>query len=234
MVFALGPLRLTGWRAAVAMAVVIALLVALIRYIAPAHPTGESRWDSIRNNWPISVSTLLWVVFSVYWSIAARNASAAKSAESSGSRQFHLLLLNGSLLLLLIPVPGLRARFLPDSPAVIAIGLTVQSAFLALALVARQHLGRNWSGDVTVKVDHALVRSGPYRRIRHPIYTAMIGMYLGTALVSGQTHALLAVAIIVAAYWRKIGLEETALRGEFGTAFDEYRRESWALFPGIW
>jgi protein-S-isoprenylcysteine O-methyltransferase Ste14 len=180
------------------------------------------------------VSVVLWLVFSVYWGIAAKNASTVKSAESAKSRQFHMLLLNGSLILLLIPVWGLQGRFLPTAPALPLIGLAIQIAFLCFAIWARRHLGRNWSGEVTVKVDHQLVRNGPYRLVRHPIYTAMIGMYVGSAIVSGQIHALIAVAIVTAAYWRKIGLEKDALRGVFGTEYDEYRRHSWAVIPPIW
>jgi protein-S-isoprenylcysteine O-methyltransferase Ste14 len=102
-----------------------------------------------------------------------------------------------------------------------------------LAFSARRHLGRHWSHAVTEKVDHELVRSGPYRWVRHPIYTAMLGMYLGTALVSGELHALIAVAIVIAAYVRKIRLEERLLERVFGADFREYRRHSRALIPGV-
>jgi protein-S-isoprenylcysteine O-methyltransferase Ste14 len=94
-------------------------------------------------------------------------------------------------------------------------------------------LGRHWSGAVTAKVDHELVRSGPYRRIRHPIYTGVIGMYVGNTLVSGRLQGLLAIAMVAMAYARKIRLEERNLKGVFGPAFDDYRRESWALIPGL-
>jgi protein-S-isoprenylcysteine O-methyltransferase Ste14 len=65
------------------------------------------------------------------------------------------------------------------------------------------------------------------------MYTAMLGMFLGTALIWGQWHALLGLLVGVAAYWRKIRLEEPRLRERFGAAYDEYQRESWALIPGL-
>ena len=68
-------------------------------------------------------------------------------------------------------------------------------------------------------------------RARHPIYTAMIGMFVGSAIAIGEWHAVLGVALIVIAYVRKIPLEEQSLRGVFGPAYDEYRRSSWALIP---
>ena len=61
----------------------------------------------------------------------------------------------------------------------------------------------------------------------------MLGMFLGTALVSGELHALLGLLVIGVAYWRKVRLEEQHLRGVFGEAYDEYRRKSWALIPGV-
>jgi isoprenylcysteine carboxyl methyltransferase (ICMT) family protein YpbQ len=95
-------------------------------------------------------------------------------------------------------------------------------------------LGRNWSGAVTIKVDHQLIRTGPYRLVRHPIYTAMFGMFLGTAIVGGELHGLLALLICTIAYWRKTRMEERGLRDVFGQAYDDYRRTSWAFIPWLW
>ena len=78
-----------------------------------------------------------------------------------------------------------------------------------------------------------LIRSGPYRFVRHPIYTAWLGMFAGTAIVSGQMHALLGFAMAAFAYWRKIRLEEANLRNAFGPEYDAYRRETWALVPWL-
>lgn len=100
-----------------------------------------------------------------------------------------------------------------------------------MAVWARRHLGRNWSAEVRIAVDHQLIRTGPYRFLRHPIYTAMLGMFLGTAIASGQYHALLALALLFLAYLRKTRLEEKILRQTFGAQYDAYRRDTWALVP---
>ncbi|HEX3555254.1 MAG TPA: isoprenylcysteine carboxylmethyltransferase family protein [Thermoanaerobaculia bacterium] len=215
----LGGLTLTGPWACVVLLVLLGSIAALLVYVKP----------SLR----MLLSAALWILFIVYWSVAARNAASAKSSESQASRKRHQLLLNGSLLLLFLPVPGLRQRYLPDASFLVPLGLALQAGSLLLAVWARRHLGRNWSGAVTIKEDHELVRSGPYRLIRHPIYSAMFGMYLGTAVVSGEIHALLALAIVTVAYWRKIRLEEQTLREAFGTNYDDYRRGTWALIPGV-
>jgi protein-S-isoprenylcysteine O-methyltransferase Ste14 len=182
---------------------------------------------------PLWVSASLWVAFFIYWGAAAANASAVKESESGSSRSLHANLLNLALLLLFVRVPGLKGRWLPMALGWVLAGWALQAAGFLLAAWARRHLGRHWSGAITQKVDHELVRSGPYRRVRHPIYSAMLAMYLGPAMVSGEWHGLVAVAIVALAYVRKIRLEERHLNGVFGPAYESYRRESWAIVPGL-
>jgi len=180
------------------------------------------------------ISILMFVAFSIYWEQVGKKASAAKTAESSSSRGFHLVLVSIAQILVLVPVRGLRTRFLPESTALVVIALVLEAAFFSLAIWARQYLGRHWSAEVTTKVDHELIRSGPYRVVRHPIYSGMLGVYLSVALVSGEIHGLAGVAIAFIAYWRKSRMEEAYLRGLFGPAYDEYRSETWAVIPGVW
>lgn len=179
-------------------------------------------------------SLALWVIFSVYWSIAAKDSAATRTSESWWSRQFHLIVVNVALAVLVLPVPGLTMRFLPQSRAIVVAGLAIQAAFLLLAVWARRHLGSNWSGEVRIAAGHQLVRTGPYRWVRHPIYTALLGMYCGTALVSGQIHALVALGMVIVAYCRKISMEEKALRNTFGAEHEIYRQETWAWIPGVY
>jgi protein-S-isoprenylcysteine O-methyltransferase Ste14 len=175
----------------------------------------------------------LIVLFSVYWSIASKSSAPALSSESRLSRQIHVIALNLSVLVLILPVPGLARRFLPAGLLLQAIGLVLETAGILFAIWARRHLGANWSGEVRVATGHQLIRSGPYARIRHPIYTGVLAMYAGTMLVSGELHALLAVAIITLLYLRKLGQEEKILSTAFGPDYAVYRRDSWALIPPL-
>ena len=198
-----------------------------LKFGAPAPP---------KVNWPLMASVLGFVAFQIYWLAAATDAPA-KSVESAGSRRVHEVLLNIAYVLLLLPAilpmatPVAQLRFLPASPVWAGLGLVLQAVFFGLAIWARRSLGRNWSGRIEIKVEHQLVRSGPYRMLRHPIYTAILGMAVGMALVIGKWVSLCAVAIIVFAYIRKIRLEESALREGFGPQYDEYRRATWGFIP---
>jgi protein-S-isoprenylcysteine O-methyltransferase Ste14 len=183
---------------------------------------------------PILASLGLWVVFSVYWSVASKDKAPTRTGESILSRQVHVIIVNAALLILLFPIPGLTRRFLPDTESLHAAGLLIQAAFIGLAVWARHHLGSNWSGEVRIARGHELVRSGPYGYVRHPIYTALVGMYIGTAIVSGQIHALVALVITLLAYWRKIRLEERALAGAFPGDHERYCSETWAWIPGVY
>jgi protein-S-isoprenylcysteine O-methyltransferase Ste14 len=182
---------------------------------------------------PLLVCFAEWSFFILYWSAAAKNSSPVKVSESRKSRRVHELLLNTALLLAVLPIPGLRGRFLPDTSLYVWAGLSVQTFAGALGIWARRALDSHWSGEITIKVDHRLIRTGPYRLVRHPIYTAWLGMFAGTAIVSGQVHALLGFAMAAIAYWRKIRLEETNLMNAFGAEYEAFRRDTWRLVPWV-
>jgi protein-S-isoprenylcysteine O-methyltransferase Ste14 len=120
-------------------------------------------------------------------------------------------------------------------PAVLAprfaIGLALTILGLGFAVWARVHLGRFWSGMVTLKKDHELIRSGPYAFVRHPIYTGLLTAAAGTALARGTLAALLALGLIGVACWLKIRAEEKLLTNHFGDAYRDYRRQVAALIP---
>lgn len=179
-------------------------------------------------------SLALWIVFTVYWSIEARNRLPDARAERTASTALHQVMLNVALLLLFVPVPGLNGYFLPDRwRFTIVLGVAIQIASGALAVWARRHLGHNWAAEVRVGVGHELIQSGPYRRLRHPIYTGMLGMFVGTAIASSRYHALLGIALLIIAYLRKTRLEEEILSQTFGDTYREYRRTSWRLVPPV-
>jgi protein-S-isoprenylcysteine O-methyltransferase Ste14 len=214
-----GRVKLRGPWAILTLLVVLSLFVALVVYSRPRVS--------------ILVSAAVWFLLDVYWSFAEVKRTAAKTRESSKSRQVHGLLTTASLMLLFVPVPGLTRQFVPDTLAMAIVGLGIQVGFALFYFWGRLHLGRWWSGQITIMNDHQLIQTGPYRLLRHPMYTGMLGMCVGTAIVSGQYHALLGIALVVLAYARKIRIEERVLRAEFGPAYESYRRNRAALIPWL-
>jgi protein-S-isoprenylcysteine O-methyltransferase Ste14 len=176
----------------------------------------------------------IWFLFFAYWTVASRNTAPTKTAESPLSAYFHQAVLALALVLLFWPAPGLEGWFLPQRfHFLVALGVVVQAAFALLGIWARRHLGRNWSGEVRIGEDHELVRTGPYRIVRHPIYTAMLGMFLGTAIASSQYHALVGLAVMIVAYLRKTHLEDQILHQTFGAEYDAYQKTTRALVPFV-
>jgi protein-S-isoprenylcysteine O-methyltransferase Ste14 len=110
-------------------------------------------------------------------------------------------------------------------------GVAMLLAGLAFSVWARRWLGRNWSGIVTLKQDHELVRGGPYRFARHPIYTGILVGFAGSALARNEWRGVLAVVIGYAALWRKLKLEERWMIERFGDAYRKFQAEVPALIP---
>jgi protein-S-isoprenylcysteine O-methyltransferase Ste14 len=103
----------------------------------------------------------------------------------------------------------------------------------AIAIWARIILGQNWSARVTLKVGHELIRSGPYRYVRHPIYTGMLLAMIGTAMVAGEWRGAAAVALSIIAFCLKAQREEQFMVTEFGETYHEYRSQTGFLVPGL-
>jgi protein-S-isoprenylcysteine O-methyltransferase Ste14 len=178
----------------------------------------------------------LWIAWTIYWFVAARSAKEDRRQESPASRAGHIVPLGLAALLLWLPtLPGgfLCGRFLPAGPATFYTGVAVLAFGLGFSIWARRVLGRNWSGIVTVKQDHELMRSGPYRWVRHPIYTGLLIAFAGTAISRGEWRGVLAVLIVFAALWRKLQLEERWMIETFGDAYLRYRAEVRALIPFV-
>jgi len=134
----------------------------------------------------------LWTLFALAWLVAASAAKRTLWRETIRSGLTHRLPLFATFALLgarrALP-PLLRLRLLPHSTALDALAIALTAAGVLFAIWARFHLGRNWSAAVTVKQDHALVTSGPYRFVRHPIYTGMLLAILGTAIARASCAA---------------------------------------------
>jgi len=166
----------------------------------------------------------------------ARGGKAIAERESSFSRLSHYLPLAIAILLLAaphVPLGPLNKRFAPLSLGLVQLGAALTFAGIAFAIWARVWIAGNWSSDVTLKRDHELIVNGPYAFVRHPIYTGILLALSGTALAVGEWRAALAVVLAAAAFWRKLGIEETVMRRQFGEAYARYAERVPALIPFV-
>jgi len=176
-------------------------------------------------NW-FWINAGLWIAWVAYWTISARFTARTKSRETFLLRLTHL----GPLAI---------AFFLifrdPDSPLLwgrvyhsdgARIGGTILTALgLLFALWARVHLGKYWSGQITLKQGHELIRTGPYRLARHPIYSGFILAALGSAITATTGDAFLGFAILAVTVLVKIHREEKVLTAEFGDTYRQFKTE---------
>jgi protein-S-isoprenylcysteine O-methyltransferase Ste14 len=125
----------------------------------------------------ILISIVLLVLFSLYWKSPPKTQRTPRRNNRAPRAAFISLWSLRRSFCSAFRSPAF-ARFLPNATAL--IGLVIEAAFFLQAVWARQLLGRNWSGAVAIKVDQALIRSGPYNFVRHPIYSGMLGAYLGS------------------------------------------------------
>lgn len=189
---------------------------------------------------PTFVVALSWLWFVVigYWFWSARGVKSPVRTESLLRRLtlYVLPLIVAALLL----GPGkwfgsspLREQFVSHSTVVESLGLALCILGAAVTCYARHTLGRNWSGTVQLKENHELIEHGPYRIVRHPIYTGFLLLFLGNAIMVGDWRGLLAVTIVFVSFWRKLKREELWLAQHFGARYAEYSSHTKALIPGL-
>lgn len=170
---------------------------------------------------------IAWLVFWVIWLVAAFGAKKGKG----GARQIPLRGFAAVAVILLFRV--FRGGSLEvHSLALGVIGVVVFSTGIALAIWARIYLGRNWGMPASQKDDPELVTSGPYRFVRHPIYSGILLGVLGTALATNLLGVII-FAILAAYFYYSASVEEKNLTATFPTTYPAYRSATKMLVPFV-
>jgi protein-S-isoprenylcysteine O-methyltransferase Ste14 len=182
----------------------------------------------------LHLATVAWLVILVYWFISAQKLKSVKQREPRGERLIQIAFMAAAYILMFndqMSRGWLGIRFVEASPSIGKLGVALTVAGIAFAIWARWHLGENWSATVTLKKGHELINTGPYRRIRHPIYTGMLLAFVGTALALGEYRALISVGIVLVAFYAKAKKEERFLAQEFGEKFREHSHRTGMFLP---
>jgi protein-S-isoprenylcysteine O-methyltransferase Ste14 len=179
----------------------------------------------------------LWVVWFVIWTTAAFFAKRTQRREPLGVMLWERVPVVVGFLMLVMPhrLPAmLTQRFMPERPGLAVAALALVVAGMLFAYWARLHLGRNWSGEVVVKVGHTLITDGPYRWVRHPIYSGMTAALVGTALATGAPYGFIGMALLLFGFLVRVRLEEALMRETFPADYDDYARHTARLIPGVY
>lgn len=178
----------------------------------------------------------LWVVWGIVWLLWAMRVKPTQQRESVSSRLSYTVVTAAGFWVIFagdVPQGWLRIRLWHANLWTEVLGVAITAAGLAFAIWARFYLGTNWSGAVTVKVDHQLVRSGPYRWVRHPIYFGMILAMAGTAMERRQVRGIIAVLLLYVGFKIKSKIEERTMIATFGTQYDDYSRTTGGILPKL-
>lgn len=183
-----------------------------------------------------NVLTWCWWAFLIIWVVTAIRTKRTRIAESFLDQlTYRVITVIGGLLIFDSGIRGgvLATPIIPWTPLLYDIGVALTALGILFACWARFHLGRNWSGNVTIKTDHELIRTGPYARIRHPIYTGILLAIFGTGMATDAWRCVIGFAFVLLGFWLKARREETVLEKEFGPKFAEHLRLTGMFLPRI-
>ncbi|HEY5105317.1 MAG TPA: isoprenylcysteine carboxylmethyltransferase family protein [Caulobacteraceae bacterium] len=192
----------------------------------------------------------VWIAWVLSWYVAALWASRAAARPKPSLREFHRVLATLGIVLLLwvasrpggvgwwipasVPLSGLSKAVADEPTGLQAVLLAATVASFGFCWWARLHMGRLWSGFITVKAEHRIVDTGPFRLVRHPIYAGLMGAAVAMALLKLSPLAGIAALLVIVGFSITARLEERFLREELGAdVYDPYRRRTAMLVPGL-
>lgn len=170
-----------------------------------------------------------WVAFWLYWVAASVGVKTGRTrwTRFAGDRVAIII-----IVLLLLRLRVLKSHTVTHNPRLEGVGLAVFLLGLALAIWARLYLGRNWGMPMSEKADPELVTTGPYRTIRHPIYSGIILAMVGTT-IAVSLYWLIAVLLLGGYFLYSAVMEERYMAQRLPDAYPEYKRSTKMLIPFI-
>ncbi len=193
------------------------------------------------NRMPFSIYTAIsytcWIILFSIWIISALGSKkTVKRTDLGRSFLSTILITIGFTLIFDYHLSSVFAiPLLPHSVAIGRFGMALTILSCIFAIAARYTLGRNWAGAVTtLKEHHELAQTGPYRIVRHPIYTGFLFGAIGTALTIGTVASACGVTLLLIAFLTRIPTEEHLMMTQFPNTYPAYRKGTKMLIPFVW
>jgi len=167
----------------------------------------------------------MWIGVFIYWVIKSRNQGVLNEIVGLAK-----LLFSG----LIVYIPAIfrfQVSSLLSSLTVQIFGLIVTGSGCFICILAREYLASNWSGKVVTQENHALIKIGPYKFVRHPIYSGVLVMMLGASFIIGNFMSFYWVLLCFLGLFQKSKAEEKLLTEKFGESYEQYKKETKMLIP---
>jgi protein-S-isoprenylcysteine O-methyltransferase Ste14 len=174
-----------------------------------------------------------WIILFGYWTVSAffQKPVSEKANFFSKLTQAILMLIPVILLIKYDFFYFFTIVIVKVSTLVNILSVIICLLGLFTAIWARTILGRNWSARVVFKKNHELIQNGPYKFVRHPIYTGFLLLFLGTALAIGRIGPFVGLVILFIGLWIKLRQEEALMLKHFGKKYLDYKKRTKALIP---
>lgn len=180
-----------------------------------------------------AIIVLCWAIFALYWLISSLSQKPVAEKTSFSSRIVQLLFMSFAFNFVIqsAQLYPLYIMLIPDSLVITIVSIALCVIGLMTCIWARRTLAGNWSSLPVIKKDHYLVQDGPYKFVRHPIYTGFLLMFLGTALAIGRLGDFVGFAVCFVGFWIKLRQEEALMIKCFKGNYLNYKKRVKALIP---
>jgi protein-S-isoprenylcysteine O-methyltransferase len=183
-----------------------------------------------------NIISTCWGVFLVVWVLAAIFTKRTVYRESRAQRlRYTIPILIGCYLLFRgyhLPYP-FGVRIIPQTNAILVAAAVLCICGVGFCFWARAVLGGNWSGTITLKENHELIVRGPYRLVRHPIYTGLLAMVIATQMQQGHIAGMIGLILVFVSLWIKLREEEALMLKQFPDYYRGYQLRTKRIIPFV-
>ena len=178
---------------------------------------------------------VLWSIVLFYWGVSTKRVNPdVRKIRLPLSRFFNFRNVSIVMLILELLPHGSHWIFQENnlSNTYITIGIILCVSGLTLAIWSKKSLGRNWSGSPSIRDNHSLITSGPYKMIRHPLYAGLILTFVGLAIIGMHLYTFILV-LFIGKFVAKIIIEEKLMTEKFSQDYLDYKKQTKMIVPFV-